>query len=71
MLKEKLMEYNDDMTGLLRVYENFDHVIDFPENKIDHAFEKCKEYDIYIEIIDELPYIYENPLVGLFKSQNN
>lgn len=70
MLKEKLNEYQDDIVGLLRVYENFDHVFDFPESKIDYAFEKCKEYDIHIEIIDELPYIYESPLLGVLSNQN-
>ncbi len=71
MLKEKLLENSDDNTGLLRVYENFDHVISFDENKLDLACEKCRQYDIDIEIIDELPYIYESPLINLFKTQNN
>ena len=71
MLKEKLLENPEDVTCLLRVYENFDHVISFHENKLDLAFEKCREYDVDIQIIDELPYIYESPLVNIFKTQSN
>ncbi len=70
LLKEKLLENQEDNTSLLRVYENFDHVISFHETKLDLAFAKCREYDIDIEIIDELPYIYESPLVGIFKNTN-
>lgn len=70
LLKENLIEDPDDVNCLMRVYENFDHVVSFPETKIDQYFSKCREYDIDIEIIDELPYIYESPLINLFKNQN-
>jgi len=68
-LKEKLLEDESLTTNLLRVYENFEHVTHFHENIIDTAFEKCKEYGIDCEIIQELPYIYESPLINIFKNQ--
>lgn len=53
--------------GLIRVFESFDHIINFHESILGKAFKKCKEQGIQCDIIDELPYIYESPLVNIFK----
>jgi len=63
-----LIQDEDSCVDILRVYENFEHVFDFHEDNIEKAFEKCKEYEIDCEIIDELPYIYESPLVNIYKN---
>ena len=70
-MKEKLIEDQNIASSLLRVYENFEHVANFHESIIDIAFQKCKDYEIECEIIDELPYIYESPLVNIYKNQTN
>jgi len=55
---------------LLRVFENFEHITHFPENMVEEAFKKSKEIGIDCEIIDELPYIYESPLINIFNNPN-
>ena len=68
MLKEKLINEELIHTHLLRIYETFEHVITIDENILQKALDKCREYEIQCEIIHELPFIYESPLVNIYKN---
>ena len=58
----------EDENKLQRIYENFEHIIAIKEENVQKVLDSCKKYNIECEILDELKYIYENPLINLFKN---
>ena len=73
VLVEKLFEDATSLNRLQRVYETFDHIISIREDRIHRVYESCKKYDINCEIIDDIKYIYENPLIKIYENskENN
>jgi hypothetical protein len=69
VLVEKLIEDVGNLNRLQRIYESFNHIISVKEDKLDRVIESCKKYEILCEILDDMKFIYENPLANAFKNK--
>lgn len=66
-LVEELVEEKEITFRLNRIYETFDHVISVKEENIPKLFESCEKYNIKCEVLSDIKFIYENPLIDIFK----